>query len=263
MPSFQEQLNHNHFVSVPLTIPHHDLTDAAQSFLTFLTEIPEPEKRSVHFKSAFDRGSAEGYNDKRGIAGKDPKEFFHWSPRLFEYPQYHALSQSSVHARDFFERAEHLYTYLDTVTSSLFLEHFSELAPNCVIDGKLANAVLRFLCYSPRSTETFNAQPHYDKGYGTLALAESAPGLRIGCCDKHPLTEVMHTEGTALFMPADLMFEDSDRTIIPAWHDVATDSSVKPISDRCERWAIVFFIGDKDGRFSSWDKVHSPLDVHQ
>lgn len=253
----------NHFVSVPLTITHHELTDSMEAFLAFLEIVPEIQKRSVHFKSRFERGSADGYNDKRGIEGKDSKEFFHWSPQLLSYPEYHTLDKTSAPAHEFFEQASRIYAQLDAFASKLFTEQFPELARHCVVEGKLPNAVLRFLCYTPQKNGAFSAQPHYDKGYGTLALAESTPGLRIGCCDKHPLAEVVHKEGTALFMPDDLMFEDSDQTIIPAWHDVVTDDSTKPISERCGRWAIVFFVGDKDGRFSSWDKVHSPLTVHK
>ena len=262
MLSFREQLAKGHFVSLPLTIPHKELTDAMDAFLVFLENVPDEEKRAIHFKSRFERGSADGYNDKRGIEGKDSKEFFHWSPQLLVHPAYHMLDEASTYAHDFFERASRIYAQVEAVSIKLYTDQFPDLAPHCVVEGTLPNAVLRFLCYTPQKIGAFSAQPHYDKGYGTLALAESTPGLRIGCCDKHPLTEVVHTEGTALFMPADLMFEDSGRTIIPAWHDVVTDGLTTPINARCERWALVFFIGDKDGRFSSWEKVHSPLNVH-
>ncbi len=262
MSAFLEHLNQKHFAPVTHHIPGDELKNAVESFLTFLEEIPDQEKRLIHFISTFERGSAEGYNDKRDDMGKDPKEFFHWSPRLFAYSAYHELYTSSEVARTFFDRAESIYQKVDAIATNLFLTEFPELAHHCVVDGKLSYAVLRFLCYAPKKSGVFSAQPHYDKGYGTLALAESAPGLRIGCCDQHPLTKIVHEEGTALFMPADLMFGDSHHTIIPAWHDVVTEEKSKPVSARCERWAMVFFICDKEGRFSSWDKVHKPLMVH-
>ncbi len=263
MTTFQKHLDEKHFAPVPLTITHEDLMASVQAFLTFLTVVPDEIKRVIHFKSQFERGSAEGYNDKREINGKDSKEFFHWSPRLLAYPEYHALYASSEPARAFFDKAERIYEHMDSLATKLFQSEFPELSDNCVTKGKLGNAVLRFLCYAPEKSGAFSAQPHYDKGYGTLALTESTPGLRIGCCDKHPLTKVVHEKGTALFMPADLMFEDSHRRIIPAWHDVVTPAETKPVNERCERWAVVFFIGDKNGRFSSWDKVHKPLNVHE
>lgn len=262
MTPFRAHLNEKHFAPVSHTISAVEIQTAVDAFLRFLTLVPDVEKRKIHFKSAFERGSAEGYNDKRGDIGKDPKEFFHWSPRLLDYSAYHELYASSVEARTFFNNAEHLYNELDTLATHLFQTEFPELAHHCVVDNKLSYSVIRFLAYTPRVQKNFSAQPHYDKGYGTLALAESTPGLRIGCCDKHPLTPVIHEAGTALFMPADLMFGDSNQTIIPAWHDVVTDVHLKPINERCERWAIVFFICDKDGRFSPWDKVHKPLNVH-
>ncbi len=263
MDSFKDHLNKKHFAPVPHGIPQDELLTAVQAFLAFLEEVPDETKRLIHFTSTFERGSAEGYNDKREDAGKDPKEFFHWSPRLFTYPAYQKLYASSKQARAFFDTAEHIYNEIDALAVKLFLTEFPELAHHCVVDGKLAYAVLRFLCYAPNKTEVFSAQPHYDKGYGTLAITESTPGLRIGCCDQHPLTRVVHEEGTALFMPADLMFGDSEKSIIPAWHDVVTEADTKPVSERCERWAMVFFICDKEGRFSSWDAVHKPLNVHE
>lgn len=263
MTTFLEQLNTNHFAAVPHGIPHTDLIEGVEAFLKFLDVVPTEEKRRIHFKSQFERGTAEGYNDKRDIGGKDPKEFFHWSPRLLPYSEYHTLYESSKEAREFFQIAEHIYTHVDALATNLFLTEFPQLVRHTIVDGKLAYGVLRFLCYAPHAEGVFSAQPHYDKGMGTLAITESTPGLRIGCCDKHPLTKVVHEKGTALFMPADLMFEDSGRTVIPAWHDVVVDTETKPVSARCERWAVVFFIGDKDGRASSWDKVHKPLNVHE
>ncbi len=262
MSQFLEHLNEKHFAPVSLVVPHDELLDAVHTFLSFLSDVPDEVKRTIHFKNKFERGSAEGYTDKREIDGKDSKEFFHWSPQLYDHPAYHELYASSDVARTFFTSAQHIYEQMDSVATQLYTTEFPELAKNCIENGKLGNAVLRFLCYTPKKAKNFSAQPHYDKGYGTLALTESTPGLRIGCCDKHPLTEVVHEKGTALFMPADLMFEDSGRTVIPAWHDVVTDENTKPVNERCERWALVFFIGDKTGRFSSWDKVHSPLNVH-
>ena len=75
MISFHEQLAEKHFVPIALTITQTELIDSVRAFLTFLEEVPDEKKRTVHFKSQFERGSAEGYNDKRGIEGKDSKEF--------------------------------------------------------------------------------------------------------------------------------------------------------------------------------------------
>jgi len=263
MTPFRAHLNEKHFAPVSHTISAVEIQTAVDAFLNFLTLVPDTEKRKVHFKSTFERGSADGYSDKRDDIGKDPKEFFHWSPLLLDHPAYHELSKNSSEARAFFDTAERLYKELDVLGTTLFQTEFPELAEHCIVDNKLSYAMIRFLCYAPNTEKNFSAQPHYDKGYGTLALAESTPGLRIGCCDKHPLEPVVHTEGTALFMPADLMFGDSNHTIIPAWHDVVTDPLTPPVSTRCARWAIVFFICDKNGRFSPWDKVHKPLNVHE
>lgn len=262
MSIFHEQLRVQHFATVPLSITSAELENAAHLFLTFLETVPDETKREIHFKSPFPRGSADGYSDKRGIDGKDPKEFIHWSPRLLNHRAYSKLYNSSKDAHTFFESAKRIYTYMDKRVCQLFEAEFPALMQHCIVDGKLANAVLRFLCYTPDSEVEFNAKPHYDKSFGTVALAESAPGLRIGCCEKHPIQKVTHAKNTALFMPGELMFTYSNKAIVPAWHDVQTSAETPNFNDRCRRWAIVFFIDHKDGNYPSWDTVHSPLHVH-
>lgn len=262
MSLFHEQLKESNFAEIPIIIKRDDLVNSANLFLTFLEKVPDHVKRGIHFKSPFPRGSADGYSDKREIGGKDPKEFIHWGPRLLKHPAYTDLYDTSSDAKAFFDEAERIYADMDRRVCELFKTEFPELANHCIVGGKLANAVLRFLCYTPDDLVEFNAKPHYDKSFGTVALAESASGLRIGCCDKHPLRKVIHSEDMALFMPGELMFKYSNRTIIPAWHDVKTSTETPDVSERCRRWAIVFFIDHKDGNYPSWDAVHKPLQVH-
>lgn len=263
MTNFHEVLARDHVAPVQIPISYPEFQYVASLFLKFLDAVPDAQKRLVHFESPFKRGTADGYSDARDREGKDYKEYFHYSPRLDKFPEYHKLKEESREARDFFDAAESIYRRIRPVARDIFTREFPELASHCVVNDDLPNAVIRFLCYTPRGAAAFNAKAHYDKSYGTIALAESGPGLRASCCDVHPFKTVVHETGTGLFMAGELMFEDSQKAIIPAWHDVVTEEDSKPVSNRCKRWAIVFFIDDKDGRYPPWDAVHNPLKVHQ
>lgn len=247
---------------IPLTVPASELNAAAEHFLRFLENVPEEAKRRVHFKSTFHRGSADGYCDVRGILGKDPKEYFHFSPRLLNEAAYQDVKNEYADARTFFEAAEHIYEQVERMAEQVMREDLSDYYDRCFDkDGKLYAGQLRFLCYTP-GAEAFRAKAHYDKGVAAIALAESSGGLRVGCCANHPLIEVNRSPAEAVFMPAQLIWEMSSETIIPTWHDVVPDPTIPPVSERCARWAIVLFINDKDGKFPEWDATHTPLPVH-
>lgn len=262
MSAFRDHLEKHQYAPVTIPIPYAIFVKAADLFLRFLETVPDEEKRELHFKSPFERGSADGYSDKRDIEGKDPKEFVHFNRRFMAMQKYRACADTHEAAQAFFDTAHDIYDKVETAACAMLEAELPEYASEVMSDGALANATLRFLCYTPQDTIAFTAKPHYDKSFGTLTLAESTPGLRIGCCSEHPMQKVVHRDETALFMPGDLLFEDSKRAITPAWHDVVMGSVSQPISPRCGRWAIVFFIDPKDGRYSSWDAVHMPLPVH-
>ncbi len=248
---------------IPLTIPHGELVETASAFLQFLVEVPDEAKRRVHFKSHFHRGSANGYCDVRNIKGKDPKEYFHWATRLLEEPGYHEVAAAFPAAHAFFSKAERIYRASEQMAEEIFRLDYPQHYGRCFdADGRLFTSQLRILCYTPTPVP-FRAKGHYDKGFGALALGESSAGLRVGCCKEHPMLPVRHNDGTAIFMPAQLMWDDSKHTIIPTWHDVVPDESVPHVSDRCARWAIVLFVNDKDGRFPEWEDTHRPLPVHE
>lgn len=248
---------------IPLGIPHQKLALLAMTFLRFLEEVPEAEKRRVHFKARIYRGSADGYCDVRNIEGKDPKEYFHWAMRLLNERAYHEIAEAYPAARDFFTLAEEVYHDAERMAEKIFREAYPEHYDRCFDkNGLLITGQLRVLCYTPTPVP-FRAKGHYDKGVGAIALGESSAGLRVGCCKDHPMLPVRHNDGTAIFMPAQLMWDHSNHTIIPTWHDVVPDESQPPVSERCARWAIVLFINDKDGSFPEWEDTHRPLPVHE
>lgn len=237
---------------------HQELEAGVERFLEFL-ELPEHIKRSLHVQSDKHRGSAFGYTDKRDIPGKDPKEFFHWNRALRESEPYQRLVREHDTVRNFGETAERLFGIAEEGAGQFLSEHYPELYSHAYEGGRLVRGVLRFLCYTPAPDLQFRAKPHYDKSIAAFALAESAPGLRIGCCADHPLTEVRHKPGEMIFMPGQLAHEYSGRKIIPAWHDVVHHPDTPAVNKRCARWAVVLFVDDKDGYYPEWDAVHTPI----
>lgn len=75
----------------------------------------------------------------------------------------------------------------------------------------------------------------------TLALAESAPGLRIGSVPQD-LTPIDHHDGQAVFfLGGNFQAVLGDTDLKPGWHDVVQQGEASPHQSYA-RWAIVAFI---------------------
>ena len=255
---FLEQLRIQHYASVAFPLDRASLDRAAACFLEFLG-LAETVKRQLHFSARSHRASADGYTDKSDIANKDPKQFFHSSPLLQEQEICRRMSQQHPEVARFFQAAEGIYRHVEQTLLSLYQNYLPAFLPQISSDGGIADGILRFLSYAPRPDHRFCAQAHFDKGFSTLAIADSAPGLRIGCCNAHPLHPVQYREGTALFMPAWMLFQASSGEIKPAWHDVIHSPAKQDVNAFCARWSIVFFLNSPQMPFSSWQDVHTPL----
>ena len=255
---FHHSLERNHYASVPLAIPRADLEAAAGRFLEFLA-LPEPLKQQLHFPARSHRASADGYTDKTDLEKKDSKLFFHWTPSLMQREPCASLRAEEPVADHFFAAAERIYRQAEVTLHAIYSQCLPDYRDRIFRGGRLIDGILRFLSYSPCSERTFCARAHFDKGFSTLALGDSAPGLRIGCCDAHPLADVHHMDGSAIFMPAWMLFQASGGHIKPAWHDVVHRPGEVDVNAQCARWSIVCFVNDPATPFSSWDTVHTPL----
>lgn len=255
---FLVDLETKHYATVPFTMSRSEIEDAAKSFLDFLT-LPEEIKRQLHFPARSPRASADGFTDKMDIEQKDPKQFFHWSPMLEEKPQCNKLREIHPEVEAFFRHSGNLYRQIESVLFNLYDQYLPEYLQYIFKGRHIIDGILRFLCYSPRSGHSFCAQAHFDKGFSTLAIADSAPGLRVGCCNKHPLAPVTYRQGSAVFMPAWMLFQASRGRIKPAWHDVIHSPIQQDVNELCARWSIVFFVNNPAGTFCSWEDAHTPL----
>jgi hypothetical protein len=255
---FNRTLERNHFARVPHGMRQADLEAAANAFLAFLA-LPDGVIRQLHFSPVHDRASADGFTDKTGVDRKDPKQFFHWSPALMTREPCPSLRAQEPAVDRFFRAASDVYRCVESALFDVYSQCLPEYRQRIFREDRLIDGILRFLCYAPRPEHDFCARAHFDKGFSTLALADSASGLRIGCCNTHPLKPVHHEDGHALFMPAWMLFQASGGAIKPAWHDVVHRPGEQDVNRLCARWSIVFFVNDPGTPFSSWDAVHTPL----
>ena len=125
-----------------------------------------------------------------------------------------------------------------------FEKEFPGLYARFIVEDTHRRFYLRFLKYDTKGKGRFLARAHFDRGGATLAIAESAPGLRIGRNNSETgilhLEEVSHEEHSAIFFPSYHFPRLTGPEFEPAWHDV-TQSSDDQYSEDTARWAIVFF----------------------
>lgn len=227
------------YAELPFALPRATLVGAAERFFDFLTL---PQKEELHFYDRPENRQGIGYRRRTKEYGDD-KEFFHYHPKLLkEFAGTELIERPEV--APFLAAADEIYQEALAVSKALF--HAISLAYPGVYERffptteeYIEYSALRFLKYEPSGVGEFLARAHYDRGATTLALAESAPGLRIGK-NEATLTEVVHRDQVALFMPAWQLRHITDDRFMPAWHDVV-QSSEDVYRPDAARWAIVFF----------------------
>lgn len=257
-----EELNKNQYVQAPIDITHEELQKAAAAFLDFLA-LPVSVKEQFYFK--VDEGSHRtqvGYVRRHtDIGNADNKEYFH----------YHALSlkkfselleSGDERAQKFLTIAEGIFQKASSALANLLAvleEHAPGISAAFFQSHDFPSFYLRFLKYDVKDEGDFLARGHYDTGAITLALAESAQGLRIGRHDKDIREVPPRDSGSALCMPA-LRFCELDpslASVAPAWHDVVQRSG-DTYSATIARWAIVFFADPSPINRLSTEVAHTP-----
>lgn len=254
-----QEIREKSYAIIPFPLMDADFRKSIDAYLAFLA-LPYPEKEPIYFNIDLGdgRGGDVGYRKYRREEGKiDNREFFHYHP------------DAETHFVDARERLAPLHQLLvemkrihTEATSAMndILAAFDTQFPG--IHGlffptnRVPNFTLRFLKYDCGKPGEFLATGHYDRGGCTLALAESAPGLRIGIDDVH-LQDVVHDEGRALFMPALNFPLFTNGTIRPAWHDVVQKGEDTYSTD-IARWAIVFFADTYVKPITTFEDRHTP-----
>lgn len=255
-----EEVKEKNYAVLPFSISKAELDKAAEDFMQFLT-LPQEVKDKFHFKlDERNRGSNIGYVNKKQESGdNDNKEYFHYNLYAEDLLEKIPESENITEVKKFFDSARYIYSEAVETMSKVLKEldkkypglhdEFLEKKPHPLF-------YLRFLKYEPAGKGRFLAKAHYDRGAFTLALAESAPGLRVGRNDKN-LKEVKRVTNTALFMPglsSDAYVSDS---MTPAWHDVV-QTGEDILNNTTARWAIVFFADSIIDNDISFEDAHTP-----
>ena len=234
------------YAEVPFNLSRAKLITAAERFFDYLS-LPQEEKEALHFYDRPENRQGIGYVRKAGeedeVGRTDFKEYFHYHPKLLtEFEGNDVLKRPETIA--YLEAAEEVHKEALKTSKNIFRiisvefpDLYRRFFPRT--EEYVEYAALRFLKYEPSGEGNFLARAHYDRGCATLALAESAPGLRIGK-DETTLKEVEHKDNVALFMPAYQLPEVTDMRFRPSWHDVV-QSSKDVYRKNAARWAIVFF----------------------
>ncbi|MFO0702837.1 MAG: hypothetical protein U0514_03160 [Candidatus Andersenbacteria bacterium] len=243
-------LDRQSYAEVPFTVPRAAIEEAVAGFFAFLALPAEVKQRFAYEikQDERDRGMDLGWRERTSTTRdhSDDKEFFHYNElarTMFE-PKLAELTAAEGHAaivRAFMERADGIYSAaLATMQQSIrtldarYVGLYEQFFPV----GARPAVVLRFLKYNRGGDGTFLAKGHYDRSACTLAIAESAPGLRIGRDDQH-LQQVEHRQGFALFFPGLVMGRYTRGELKPAWHDVVQDGQA--YNAGAARWALVLF----------------------
>lgn len=245
-----------------------DIEATMDSFLAFLHLPYEERVKVVYLDESRPRTGKSGYEHKGsaspdGHHRQDNKHIFHMTEALHR-TFYHQIWNQPRETRSFLQNAYALHHSLTAAAKQKYQELEDDMPGIANIhfppDGTVANHT-RFLGYQD-AKDGLLAVPHYDKGTGTIAVAESHSGLRVG------------------FGPDDLELLDRDRfdpiffpsygyhqlgemlgarpTRRAAWHDVVDTG--ERVSADVTRWSLIHFIGPAHIYLESTkEQTHTPI----
>jgi isopenicillin N synthase-like dioxygenase len=237
------------------------LEPAMQTFFEFL-KLPEQLKKPIcrTLQGEGDQTRVDfGYMRRQKEMDGDAEEkmYFHYHPDV-ETLFAKEIEAAGAPAKHFMAEARHVWDTTRTVAHHVVNE-FEAVWPGVRArffpPNETPFLVIRFLTYDARGMGDFLAKAHYDRGDFTIALGESAPGLRIGTPDK--LVEVEHKDGYVVVMPGTGFPQDIDATIVPAWHDVVQKPEAQ-LDANTARWAVVGFFDVVDKQYISIEDTHVP-----
>ncbi len=254
----REQILTQHFACIPFTKDPARLAPIIKAFFAFMA-LPEETKNKFAFRLiSDDRGTEVGYwTRSRATGALDNRGYFHYND--------YADERFRVEGQD----CPELITFMDAVRP-LFLEGqeamkdvvrsfdtaFPGLYDSVFPTDRHPLLLLRLLAYERMEPGDFLAKGHYDRGTCTIAIAESAPGLRIGT-NPEDLKLVEHQPNIALFFPGLTLKDYTAPEFVPSWHDVIQQEE-HILNDQTARWAIVLFAGCWGQRNMSWQEAHDP-----
>lgn len=238
------------------------LERAAASFFTFLTlpeELKEPIRRTLSERKGDETRIDFGYMRRRATQDGDQEEkmFFHYHPDV-ETLYKAEIERAGEKASAFMCDAREVWGKTVAIAKDIvdeFETRWPGVRERFFPRDELPFLIIRFLAYDARGMGEFLAKAHYDRGDFTIALGESAPGLRIGTPEN--LKEIEHRNGYVVVMPGTGFPQDVDPSIVPAWHDVVQKPEAQ-VSGTTARWAIVGFFDVTDKKYIPIEATHVP-----
>lgn len=244
-------LEKDFYISIPYDLPRSVINETIEAFLEF---IQTDQKVKDHLQSrlpGIHRRGELGFTHREGLdQNPDVKDFFHYHPFLKKSHEEYISANATVNR--LITQADIIWNHVADVTKQILLCLNSKYPDvyNKVFDTEDPHIVLRLVYYQADPDQEILARPHFDAGSFTLAVAESAPGLRIGSHQEN-LQLVPHKEGRAIFMlGANYRKVITTDTLLPGWHDVIRLDNLR------SRWAIVAFIDGHGIEGPSRDDTH-------
>ena len=243
-----EEIQRQGFIEIPFPRSKSEIDATMDTFVDFLSLPLEYKQRFFFYKDPSRIGSETGYvRNWKGEGASNNQEYFHYRMNM-ERDLEKELAGADPKVLAFFKVAKELYD----VSLEAFQEVIRSLATKYpgiyetfFPEGKEPYfTTLRFLKYDFAHVGDFLAKAHYDRSAGTLAIAESAPGLQMGRRGEQVTHPVSHKPGTAMFFPGlHLAPLTSAEEFPPTWHEVIQkEEAVFDREKGIARWALVFFV---------------------
>ncbi len=246
-----------------------DIQIAMDAYMAFLQLPYEERVKITHFNTERPRTGQSGYALKGGQATDDNKHFFHMTPQLRDtFPLFSSAERElPAESRQLLSAGDEIYRSLARAALRKYTELEQEpgfpLLKNIHFpaSGGLQHK-LRFLAYK-QPKDGVLARGHYDKGTGTIAVAESHNGLRIGygpedlALIERGKFEPIFFHGYGWHQLAEMLdvVPDSRRA---AWHDVIDTG--ERVGGEVTRWALIYFIDPAHIYLESTkEQTHQPI----
>lgn len=256
---FKETLRDKQAVPIGVDIGYCDYEEALLAFQEFM-QLPEDIVEASRFKlnsknnslfGAFERRVGALSPESRGLV-QDNKDIFHFGSLTRQVMEYRLGKNLPAEAKWFLSTAEDIYwaglrstkeayDHLDAEKVGLVGIHFDEQAT--------LNHHLRFIAYYPREGDIL-ATPHFDRSVGTVAMAESKPGLWIEVDGQKQYVEERKPDEGLFFLGAGWnklpdRYRYGNYDLKPTMHGV---DQIDQTGDESGvmRWAIILFSNPVD-----------------
>lgn len=256
------------YESIITNLTANDVQIAMDAYLAFL-QLPYKERIKItHFDEQRPRTGQSGYALKGGEATDDNKHFFHMTPQLRDtFPLFSSVERElPTESRQLLDAGDELYRSLARAALRKYSELEDEVGfpllknVHFPATGRLQHK-LRFLAYK-QPKDGVLARGHYDKGTGTIAVAESHNGLRIGH-GPEDLQLIERGNYDPIFFHGYGWHQLAEMLDVPdhrraAWHDVIDTG--ERVGDEVTRWALIYFIDPANIYLESTkEQTHQPI----